>query len=511
MAKQLSFGSMLVGNATSPSREPAEERSNSPFRILVLANLSGNQKTADIGARRPVAVDRDNLDDVLAKIGPALSLAGIHLDGSKIEIEFAELDDFHPDRLFDRRDIFADLRNLREQLGKPAEFADAAEELRQLGIDSIKSDVSGHMSELSAAESAPLQPVSGENLLEQMLAPSEGSSRRVESSREASEFQRILAKLAEPHRIAPDDPRKQELIDAVDALIADRMRAILHHPDFQALEAAWRGIQLLTRRIETDANLKIDLLDWPKDSLAADLEGVASLREAALYKLLVDRPPGSPRWAVIAADYEFAATQPDVEMLGRIAQITAQAGTPFIAGASSTIFGCASIAAAPDPDDWQEPDELSARMWRQLRQLPQATSLGLAAPRLLLRLPYGRDASPLERFDFEEIPTPSHESYLWGNPSLACVCLLAQTFSETGWNMAGRLYRDLADMPTHVFDDEGQPRVKPCAEAVLRDRAIERILDSGIMPLQSFADRGAVRLVRLQSLADPPAALEGLD
>ena len=24
-------------------------------------------------------------------------------------------------------------------------------------------------------------------------------------------------------------------------LIADRMQAILHHPEFQALEAAWRG------------------------------------------------------------------------------------------------------------------------------------------------------------------------------------------------------------------------------------------------------------------------------
>jgi type VI secretion system ImpC/EvpB family protein len=300
------------------------------------------------------------------------------------------------------------------------------------------------------------------------------------------------------------------LIDAVDALIADRMRAILHHPDFQALEAAWRGVQLLTRRIETVANLKIDLLDWSKESLATDLEGVASLREADLCKLLVDRPPGSPPWAVVAADYEFAATQSDVEMLGRIAQIAAQAHTPFIAGASSTIFGCPSVAAAPDPEDWQDPDELSAGMWRQLRQLPQATSLGLAAPRLLLRLPYGRDATPLERFDFEEIPTPRHESYLWGNPSLACICLLAQTFSETGWNMAGRLYRDLADLPTHVFDDDGESRVKPCAEAVLRDRAIERILDSGIMPLQSFADRGAVRLVRLQSLADPPAALAGL-
>jgi hypothetical protein len=53
--------------------------------------------------------------------------------------------------------------------------------------------------------------------------------------------------------------------------------------------------------------------------------------------------------------------------------------------------------------------------------------------------------------------------------------------------------------------------VKPCAEAVLLDRAVEGILDFGIMPLQSFADRGSIRLVRLQSIADPPASLAGLD
>ena len=233
MAKQISFGSMFVGSATSPGPESAEERSDSPFRILLLANLSGGRqmgigRTTDANRRQPVVVDRDNLDDVLARIGPTLSLPGIHPDGSTIEIEFVELDDFHPDRLYDRLELFADLRSLRERLGKPATFAAAAEELRQLGVGGRKSEVGGRRSEDRDAEKVGLaQTVSGEDLLEQMLGPSEGSSRRVESSREASEFQRILAKVAEPHRIAPDDPRKQELIELVDALIADRMRAIL--------------------------------------------------------------------------------------------------------------------------------------------------------------------------------------------------------------------------------------------------------------------------------------------
>jgi type VI secretion system protein ImpC len=505
MAKQVSFGSALVGTTVSASREPVEEQTDSPFRILVCADFTGQGRIA----AKPVLVDRDNLDDVLAKSRPSLSLAGIHPDGTKVEIQFEALDDFHPDRLYERLELFETLRTLRGRLQNPATIAAAAEEIRRLGTGGQEPEAGMDEAVAPPMRGTSEPPNSGGELLERLLEQSEGAETVGNTARQMSEFQRILAKIAEPHRIAPDDPRKQELIDLVDALTADRMRAILHHPEFQMLESAWRGVYFLTRRIETGANLKIYLLDCSKAALAGDLEAVSSLRESALYKLLVEQPAGAPSWTLVIGDFEFSATRGDVETLGRIAQIAAKAGAPFLAGASSSIFGCPSIAAASDPDDWPEPNEGSAAMWRQLRHLPQATSLGLAAPRFLLRLPYGREASPLERFEFEEIPAAGHEDYLWGNPAHAAACLLGQTFSETGWNMEGRLYRDLADLPVHLYDDDGQPRMKPCAEAILLDRAVERILDFGIMPLQSFADRGAIRLVRPQSLADPPAALAG--
>ena len=50
--------------------------------------------------------------------------------------------------------------------------------------------------------------------------------------------------------------------------------------------------------------------------------------------------------------------------------------------------------------------------------------LGLALPRFLLRLPYGKDSSPVEEFDFEEMPVGSdHDGNLWGNPAIACVVI----------------------------------------------------------------------------------------
>ncbi|HKD36095.1 MAG TPA: type VI secretion system contractile sheath large subunit, partial [Pirellulales bacterium] len=428
MAKQISFGSIYVDNTTSPAAESSAERVDLPLQILILSNLTGDARqqeengAATLAGGRPLVVDRDNVDGVLARFRPTLSLDGIKPRGERVEIAFTELDDFHPDRLYDRVELFDELRGLRDRLGKPTTFAAAADELLALagaaGASEIAADA---QSSADAPQSAPATTVSGEDLLAQMLGEPPVSARRAAASREASEFRRILDQVAAPHRIATDDPRLGQFVELADALTADRMRAILHHPAFQALEAAWRGIHLLTRRLQTDANLKIFVLDCPKETLVADLEAADSLRSTAFFKVLAERPAGSPRWGIVVGNYEFAATQPDIEMLGRIAQIAEHAGAPFLAAANSSIFGCHSVAKSPDPDDWHDPDAGAAAMWQQLRRLPQATSLGLTAPHFLLRLPYGNDSSPLEHFEFVELPTARHEGYLWGNPAFACV------------------------------------------------------------------------------------------
>jgi hypothetical protein len=41
----------------------------------------------------------------------------------------------------------------------------------------------------------------------------------------------------------------------------------------------------------------------------------------------------------------------------------------------------------------------------------------------------------------------------------------------------------------------------------LIERAVDEFIRRGLMPLVSFKNRNAVRLVRFQSIADPPAAL----
>jgi len=102
-----------------------------------------------------------------------------------------------------------------------------------------------------------------------------------------------------------------------------------------------------------------------------------------------------------------------------------------------------------------------------------------------------------------------HDRYLWGNPAFTLALLAAQAFAEGGWNMELEGHVDATDLPAHVFHMDGEAKQQPCAELLAGEAAGEAVLASGIMPFLSYRNRGAARLLRWQSLADPPKALQG--
>ena len=77
------------------------------------------------------------------------------------------------------------------------------------------------------------------NLLEQVLAASR--SEAPSPAREEGPWGEFLERIIAPHRAAPEDPRQAEQKAGIDAAMGRLMRQILHHPDFQALEACWRA------------------------------------------------------------------------------------------------------------------------------------------------------------------------------------------------------------------------------------------------------------------------------
>lgn len=509
MPKPFDFGGVnLTAGGDSLGARPSPE---TPFRIAILGDFSGraNRGISDaktISQRRAVLVDRDNFDQALSRSGAEIQLA---IGDGSLHLSFSELEDFHPDRIFQHLEAFAKLRDLRRRLQDPSTFQEAADEL---GLRSPGSVSEPRKPDASPAVAPNAARLASGSLLDEMIEQTESRVAEDRYRRKPDEVREFAQRVTAKHLVSTPDARQPEILSVIDRGIGALMRAVVHNRDFQALEALWRATFLLVRQLETGSQLKLYLIDISKEELAADVKAATDLRDTGMYRLLVEQSvetPGAESWAIIVGNYSFGSRKEDAEVLSRMAAIAHRARAPFLAEGSAHLLGCSSLASTPHPREWKMPQELSGS-WAELRRRPEADSVALALPRFLLRLPYGKKTLPLESFDFEEFTElPVHEDYLWGNPAFAVALLLAQSFSETGWEVRPGAVTEIDRLPLHVYEKDGESESKPCAEILLTEDAAERLLEDGLIPLVSFKDRDLVRVMRFQSIADPPRGLAG--
>jgi type VI secretion system protein ImpC len=514
MRKSFDFGGVnLTAGEDSAGARRSEE---TPFRIAILGDFSGraNRCISDaqtVGKRRPHLVDRDNFDDVLSRMGAEIQLA---IGERSLHLKFSELDDFHPDKIFQQLEAFGKLRELRSRLEDPSTFQQAADEL---GLPPAGSTPDARRPEPSAAVAPSAARLASGSLLDEMVEQTESRVAEERYKPKPDEVREFAERVAEQHLVSKPDRRQPQILAVMDLGIGALMRAVLHDRDFQALEAIWRATYLLVRQLETGSQLKLYVIDISKQELAADLKGAIDLRDTGIYRLLVEQSvgtQGAEPWAILVGNYSFGSEGGDAEVLSRMAGIAKRAGAPFLAEGNAGLLGSSFLApesdgSVPHPRGWKMPADL-AGSWADLRHHPDADSVGLTTPRFLLRLPYGKKTSALESFDFEEFQgTPVHEDYLWGNPGFAVALLLAQSFSEAGWEMRQGAMREISGLPLHVYQNDGASRAKPCAEVLLTEDGAERLLEEGLIPLVSVKDRDVVRVIRFQSIADPLRGLAG--
>jgi|RhiMethySRZTD1v2_1073278.scaffolds.fasta_scaffold29310_5 type VI secretion system protein ImpB len=101
----------------------AIEKRDLPFVVGVLADLSGmpEKPLPAISKRKFVAIDRDNVNDVMKKIGPRLAFKvpnRLNEDDTKLNVElrFESMDDFQPARVAQQITPLRKLLELRNSL-----------------------------------------------------------------------------------------------------------------------------------------------------------------------------------------------------------------------------------------------------------------------------------------------------------------------------------------------------------------------------------------------------------
>lgn len=467
------------------------------MRMLILADLSGSRgrPAQSLGDRELVPVDIDTFDGVLRRTAPCIRLPPEDEVSGETSIELTDLDGLHPDVLVDRLPAVAPLLRLREQLLNPSTSTSTVGQMRRL----IAAPV---------AASAPSTSSDDAALFERLL----GRRSTAGEPRAASTVSAMVRRLVEPHVAPAVDVEAPQLVAAVDEAIGTHVRRALHHPDFQAVEATWRGVHWLVSHLETSEDLRLHILDVTKEELRAGVAATSgSVDDSPLHRCLTRAHlGGAGGWLALAGDFRFGPTPDDVELLQGLGALAGSVGAPFLAEAVPAVLGCESLVATPDPRDWRPLDETAAERWSALRRSDVARWLGLALPRLMLRRPYGRRTDPVERFAFEEMPAPPrHEEYLWGSPAYACALLLATGHVDGDSTAAGSAGRALPDLASHSWTRDGATMVTPSAEVALSDRSAEAVLAGGVMPVLANPREDMVCLARWQSLSDPPAGLSG--
>ena len=474
---------------------PARARAASaPRRLLVIADLGGT-RDVPLAERRAHAVDVDSFSQVFARLMPSVS---IDVDGLALAIGFESIDDFHPDRLFERLPVFDALRQLRAELADPVQFRRAA---AALGLSA------------SAAQKAPPATAADaaadiERLLGRKPTVAAGAAPTTQM------LERWLHDLVAPH-VRPDTAGEQRaLLAAADGAIGTLMRRLLQHPRLQALEAAWLGIDRLVRGLELGERLELSVLDAGADEIEADLAAQrADLAGSALHRHLcgaAHEAPDAGRWSLWVLDRDFGPTAAEVQLLAALGAIAARTGAPLLAGAKPQTAGCASRAQLSDPRLWKPAEAPELAHLAALRAAPMAPWIGLVLPRVLMRLPYGGSGGErIASFDFEEMPAPpEHDAYRWGCGALAAALLAGRALQGESIDLDAEL--DLDDLPSHIVREPGGAHQQPCAELLLGEEAGAALLARGLMPLLSWRDRPAVRLMRWQSIAAPNAPLRGM-
>jgi type VI secretion system ImpC/EvpB family protein/type VI secretion system ImpB/VipA family protein len=488
-------------NSLGAKRPPRPAKA--PFTVAIFGDFTGRASRGAIetlDGRKGRAVDVDTFEKVLADLAPTLWLADIGEPSGTIEFKFESLDDFHPDQLIPKLPTLARLRALRPQLLAGATAAKAAAEVREilaLPLPKPPRDVPAPAEHADESEAETIARLLGRS---PAAAPAAAVTPR-------SAAEQLIRSAVAGSVVQNPTAQQQAVAAALDAVCTEQLRAVLGHPQFQALEAGWRALDQLVRVFDEGDNVQLRVFDISKDELAADLAG-DDVTSSALYRLLYDAV-GREAWAVSIGNYTFGESAYDVALAGKLTLVGAYLSTPLIAGGSPFLAGCAGLELEPEPRNWTatKGTELGTA-WEDLRRRPEAAFLALALPRFLLRQPYGKGSDAIDTFAFEELPpVGGHRSYLWGNPAFLCARVLIESFKEDGWSLTPSPSGEVGEIPVHTRRLDGDVVVQPGAEAWLLDRTADVLKSLGLVPVLSIKGRDSVRVMPIDSVSFPSKPL----
>lgn len=442
-----------------------------PLKIAVLADLSGRPS-----ASRPAPVlrriDKDNFDSVFARLKVALNLP--HHEQAVV---FEEIEDLHPDYLYQKLPIFTRIEKFKQSLPKLSSAALSAE-LAALGI------------ELDAPLETPEYSSEPSGLLDSVL------DQQIQVPVSSSPFQTLIQDIVAPYTEDKRDPRVDELAAALDDLAGSLMRELLHSPAFRQCEASWRSLAWLNRVLDTDRENHLYALDLDAAGLAQEFSAEQTdLTETALFQLLVAQQnvAGGQPFDVIVLDTPLSADPESLRLLSAMGGIASAAGATLLADGRALLGGEHWFEHLEQKTSPPVLQPALADLWQTLRSQAYAAQMYLSAPGYMVRLPYGANTRSCDVLAFEElVDTIPTKSYLWGNGAYILCRVMSENrgLVESAGSSACRTV--IEGLPVHVQNVHGESMVMPPAEVYLSDRQVASLNNLGFTALRSVLHRDAL-------------------
>ncbi|MBX9703741.1 MAG: type VI secretion system contractile sheath large subunit, partial [Silvanigrellaceae bacterium] len=284
----------------------------------------------------------------------------------------------------------------------------------------------------------------------------------------------------------------QARVAQIDSIVSAQVNEILHHEDFQRLEASWTAFYNFINTLKSGEKIIVRVLNTNKKDLLADLTKCAEFDQSGLFKKIYEEEYGTlggHPFSFLVSDFSFGRGLKDLDLLRGISQVASAAHTPFVAAASASMFDLDSFRDLEKPRDLKkifESVEMGA--WTSFRLTEDAKYITLTLPRIIHRLPYGPKTVPIEEFYFvEDVDGSNHNKYLWGTPAFALAQRITDAFYSYGWMAAIRGVETgglVQGLPVHTFTSpEGENTYKCPVECVITDRREKELNDVGFIGL----------------------------
>jgi type VI secretion system protein ImpC len=483
----------------------AIEQRELPLVVAILSNLSGSpeKELPPIKKREFVDIDRDNFNEVMAgcMVRESITVKNMlkaPVKDTSIILKFSNIDSFSPLSLVLQMDLTKELYQVRSNLRDFTAKLDGNDPLDKLMTELLsKKEL---QTELSTAfkdkKPEEFKDIAATGFLEKLIDEmARDKAQRPYAMQLLGQFTVDLLPVTPPAEGEEPASAAQITVDKIaniDKQLTLQINEVLHNDKFKKLESTWRGLHFLVMNTETSTKLKLRLFNVSKQDLLRDLQKAVEFDQSALFKKVYEEEFGTyggDPFSFMVGDYEFGRLPAEIDLLEKISGVAASAHAPFITAADNQLFDMKNFFSLGEPRDLSKIFESAELMkWRGFRGSEDSRYVTLTLPKVLLRLPYGKETTVVEGFDFEEdVDGKDASKYLWGNSAYVLAQRITNAFAKYGWLAAIRGVEGgglVEGLPTHTFKTpSGDVKTTCPTQVTITDRREKELNDLGFMAI----------------------------